>query len=104
MSVQGSLPIWLEGALLRNGPAMFEIGGQSFRHWFDGMAMLHRFGFADGRVSYANKFLQSTAYKGNLESGKISYSEFATTLAARFSNECNRFFRRHPLAIIQTST
>ncbi len=87
LPVQGSLPIWLNGALLRNGPAMFEIGGQSFRHWFDGMAMLHRFGFADGRVSYANKFLQSTAYKGNLASGKISYSEFAT-------DPCRSIFKR----------
>ena len=87
LPVQGSLPIWLNGALLRNGPAMFEIGGQSFRHWFDGMAMLHRFGFADGHVSYANKFLQSTAYKGNLASGKISYSEFAT-------DPCRSIFKR----------
>lgn len=87
LPVQGSLPLWLEGALLRNGPAMFEIGGRSFRHWFDGLAMLHRFGFGNGRVSYANKFLQSPAYKGNLENGKISYSEFAT-------DPCRSIFKR----------
>ena len=28
------------------------------RHWFDGFAMLHRFGIADGEVSYANRFLE----------------------------------------------
>ena len=28
------------------------------RHWFDGLAMLHRFGFAAGKVSYANRFLR----------------------------------------------
>ena len=32
------------------------------RHWFDGQAMLHRFAFADGKVSYANRFLETKAY------------------------------------------
>ena len=32
-------------------------------HWFDGFAMLHRFSFADGDVSYANRFLESRAYR-----------------------------------------
>ena len=28
------------------------------RHWFDGLAMLHRFTIDDGRVSYGNRFLR----------------------------------------------
>ena len=32
-------------------------------HWFDGLAMLHRFSIADGEVSYANRFLESRAYR-----------------------------------------
>ena len=39
--VDGRMPPWLEGVLLRNGPALFEIGEQSFNHWFDGLAMVH---------------------------------------------------------------
>jgi beta,beta-carotene 9',10'-dioxygenase len=64
LPVQGTLPGWLNGSLLRNGPAKFEVGEEHFRHWFDGLAMLHRFTFQDGTVSYANKFLQSEAYLG----------------------------------------
>ncbi len=41
-------------------------------HWFDGLAMLHRFGFADGEVSYANRFLESKAYRAAAETGEIT--------------------------------
>ncbi len=78
LPVQGKLPVWLRGSLIRNGPGTFEVGRQRYRHWFDGLAMLHRFSFADGQVSYANKFLETQAYRAAVESGRISYSEFAT--------------------------
>lgn len=78
LPVRGKMPPWLHGALIRNGPGTFEVGQARYRHWFDGLAMLHKFSFANGRVSYANKFLQTEAYRQAKESGKISYSEFAT--------------------------
>lgn len=40
--------------------------------------MLHRFSFKNGQVSYTNRFLQNNAYKEAMETGKISYREFAT--------------------------
>ena len=43
---QGTPPAWLSGVLLRTGPAKFEVGNTAYRHWFDGLAMLHRFAFA----------------------------------------------------------
>jgi carotenoid cleavage dioxygenase-like enzyme len=76
--VQGALPAWLRGTLVRNGPGAFEVGDRAYRHWFDGLAMLHRFSFADGRVSYANKFLDAATYRKTSEQGRISYREFAT--------------------------
>jgi carotenoid cleavage dioxygenase-like enzyme len=65
------------------------------RHWFDGLAMLHRFGFHKGRVSYANRYLRSPQYRHVEETGGIGYSEFATDpcrsifmrLASAFSPE-----------------
>lgn len=77
LPVEGTIPAWLAGSLLRNGPAGFEVGGQTLRHWFDGLAMLHRFGFDRGRVSYANRFLRSEAFRA-AEAGDISFGEFAT--------------------------
>ena len=86
LPVDGELPAWLQGSLLRTGPAQFEAGGREMRHWFDGLAMLHRFGFADGRVSYANRYLETEAKKA-ADRGELSFSEFAT-------DPCRSLFKR----------
>ena len=78
LPLEGRLPDWLQGSLVRTGPAKWEVGRQTMRHWFDGFAMLHRFGISDGEVSYANRFLQTKAYRAAEEKGEIVYSEFAT--------------------------
>jgi carotenoid cleavage dioxygenase-like enzyme len=86
LPVEGTIPAWLGGTLLRNGPAKFEVGEQPFRHWFDGLAMLHKFSFGAGQVSYANRFLRTAAFR-EAEAGRISYREFAT-------DPCRSIFRR----------
>jgi beta,beta-carotene 9',10'-dioxygenase len=78
LAVRGELPAWLKGALLRTGPSKFEVGPRTYNHWFDGLAMLHRFGFGRGHVSYANRFLKSKALTAAEAAGKITYAEFAT--------------------------
>jgi beta,beta-carotene 9',10'-dioxygenase len=78
LPLEGRLPDWLEGSLVRTGPAKWEVGGRSMNHWFDGFAMLHRFGISGGEVSYANRFLETKAYRAAEEKGEIVYSEFAT--------------------------
>src|ERR1043165_7200641 len=78
LEVSGSIPAWLSGTLVRNGPAQFEGGDRGMNHWFDGLAMLHAFGFADGHVSYANRYLHSGQYRSAHDDGRIGYPEFAT--------------------------
>jgi beta,beta-carotene 9',10'-dioxygenase len=78
LPVRGRVPAWLTGTLVRNGPARFEVGNEKYNHWFDGLAMLHKFSFTAGRVSYANRYLSSQAYKEAMAKGKISRGEFAT--------------------------
>jgi len=87
LPIQGQIPDWLHGTLLRNGPGTFQVGQQQYRHWFDGLAMLHKFSFAGGRVSYANKYLESRAYDEAMASNRIAYSEFAT-------DPCRSLFQR----------
>lgn len=77
LPVQGDLPSWLEGSLIRNGPGLVQ-ADKSMRHWFDGLAMLHKFTFRKGRVDYLSRFIECEAYKATIETGKISYSDFAT--------------------------
>ncbi len=87
LALSGELPRWLEGSLLRTGPAKFEVGEQRMRHWFDGLAMLHRFTIEDGRVSYGNRYLQSRSYRAAHDQGRIVYGEFAT-------DPCRSLFKR----------
>jgi carotenoid cleavage dioxygenase-like enzyme len=87
LPLTGAIPDWLEGSMLRTGPARFEVGERSMRHWFDGQAMLHRFGVAGGRVSYANRFLEGRAYRAAEAKGDIAYGEFAT-------DPCRSLFKR----------
>jgi carotenoid cleavage dioxygenase-like enzyme len=87
LALSGELPRWLGGSLLRTGPAKFEIGEQRMRHWFDGLAMLHRFTIEDGRVSYGNRYLESRSYRAARERGRMVYGEFAT-------DPCRSLFKR----------
>lgn len=82
LPVRGAFPDWLTGTLLRNGPAKFEVGRDNYRHWFDGLAMLHRFAVQNGQVSYANRFLRGQDYCQSTESGKISHRQFGTDPAS----------------------
>jgi beta,beta-carotene 9',10'-dioxygenase len=87
LPLEGRLPEWLTGSLIRTGPAKWEVGERSMNHWFDGLAMLHRFGFGDGSVSYASRFLETRAYRAARDTGEIGYSEFAT-------DPCRSLFQR----------
>jgi beta,beta-carotene 9',10'-dioxygenase len=96
LPVQGKIPAWLTGTLIRNGPAKYELHEQKLNHWFDGFAMLHKFSFIDGKVSYMNRFIQSDAYKRAKEKGKISYHEFATDPCRSIFSRVSTMFSSHP--------
>lgn len=87
LPVEGTIPSWLSGTLVRNGPARWRLDDKTVNHWFDGLAMLHKFEISDGRVSYANRFLDSPARRADEETGKMAYGEFAT-------DPCRSLFKR----------
>ena len=70
---------------MRVTPAKLEVGERRVDHWFDGLAMLNRFGFADGRVSYQSRFIRSHAYR-EAEQGRLT-GGFAT-------DPCRSLFKR----------
>jgi len=103
LAVDGDLPGWLTGSLLRNGPGAFSFhGGSAVDHWFDGLAMVHRFTFDPGTrapgggdlgdvdtadaVHYRNRFLRTDAYgaarAGEFEGG---FATGETTLRGRLA-------------------
>lgn len=87
LPIDGEIPTWLSGSLLRTGPANWQAGSTRLRHWFDGLAMLHRFAIADGAVSYANKYLDSQTYRVSKDAGELAYRQFAT-------DPCRSLFQR----------
>src|SRR5213078_3666102 len=52
LELEGELPPWLAGSLLRTGPARRDLGKQTVNHWFDGLAMRPRVTIDGGRVGY----------------------------------------------------
>lgn len=78
LPVCGTIPGWLDGHLLRNGPGQFEVGGKPVTHWFDGLALLRGFEIRDGAVSYSARFLRSEAYTHAQATGELGFMEFGS--------------------------
>ncbi|PIK51020.1 putative beta,beta-carotene 15,15'-monooxygenase [Apostichopus japonicus] len=86
-----NIPEWLTGSLIRVGPGKFTVGPQKFKHWFDGMAVLHKFSFKQGAVFYQNKFLQSDSYLESLNKTYHAKTEFGT---AAMADPCKSLFQK----------
>jgi len=71
LPVEGTIPAWLRGDYLANGPGQFEVGGTDLEHWFDPLAMLRRFRFDDDGVVYANRFVRSRDFAYARSEGKV---------------------------------
>jgi beta,beta-carotene 9',10'-dioxygenase len=84
--IEGQIPSWLSGTLLRNGPAKFEAGGKRVQSWFDGLAMLHAFSFTANEVRYSNRFLRSKQYYRMVVEGNLDFEGFA-------QDPCSKKFR-----------
>jgi hypothetical protein len=78
LPLEGTLPSWLGGSLIRTGPAKFEVGHHSYQHWFDGLAMLHCFTIQTSGVTYSNRFLRSQSFCEAIETRRIVRGEFMT--------------------------
>jgi carotenoid cleavage dioxygenase-like enzyme len=76
--VTGTLPEWLSGTLLRSGPGKWDLGRQPLDHWWDGLALLQRFEFQHGHVSFRARFLETSVYEAFQKSGRLTWRAFAT--------------------------
>lgn len=77
LAVEGNLPAWLEGTLVRNGPGQFETATESVDHWFDGLALLRSFRFHGGGIRFSARFLRSEAYERARATGRFPTGGFA---------------------------
>ena len=91
--IDGKLPAWLKGSLLRNGPGKYEVGSENYKHWFDGLGMLHNFHIDgnNGKVFYCSRFVRSQAFVQAESRKSITYAEFGTPVP---SDPCKNIFSR----------
>lgn len=77
LNVQGKIPHWINGILIRNGPGILRGKNGPVKHWFDGLAKLHAFSINQGSVKYTCKFIQSDAYKEYEKTKDFDFNGFA---------------------------
>ncbi len=90
LEVNGAFPFWLKGIFVRNSSIPVISGGVQVTHEFDGLAMLHSFAFAQGNVSYTNRFLLSEAHDCVVNRNCIDYDGFAS--AQSFWSKVRSYF------------
>ncbi|NCN10290.1 MAG: carotenoid oxygenase family protein [Leptospira sp.] len=73
-----TLPEWLIGTLYRNGPALYDLGSQKMKHFFDGLSKIHSVEFTKDGIFSSGQFLKSKDYNSSTKEKKITYSEFAS--------------------------
>jgi carotenoid cleavage dioxygenase len=78
LAISGKLPAELAGRFYRNGPAVHEIAGFRYRHWFDGDGMVQRFVFADGRVSHVGRIVDTEKRRLERAAGRAAIPAFGT--------------------------
>jgi all-trans-8'-apo-beta-carotenal 15,15'-oxygenase len=79
LEVEGTLPSEVKGTLYRIGPARFEVGGDRYRHWFDGDGMVHAIHLGGGRASYRSRFVATSAKQTEDSAGRRVFAGgFAT--------------------------
>jgi carotenoid cleavage dioxygenase-like enzyme len=76
--LSGALPKELAGTFYRNGPALFERAGYRYRHWFDGDGMVHRYRFANGRISHRARYVQTKKLLSEDAAGRFVVPAFGS--------------------------
>jgi carotenoid cleavage dioxygenase len=82
LPVKGEIPRGLAGVLFRNGPnPQFEPRDPD-HHWFAGDGMIHAFSFADGKVSYRNRFVRTPRWEVEHAAGQSLFGTFGNPLTS----------------------
>ncbi|KAI5749901.1 hypothetical protein M8J76_011276 [Diaphorina citri] len=90
-TVEGVIPSWIDGVLIRNGPGSWNVGEESFDHLFDCSGLLHRFKISSGLVTYQCKFIKSESYIKNHAARRIVVTGFGTRFVP---DPCASIFQR----------
>lgn len=74
LSVEGKIPLDIQGTYYRNGPAKLERGEQRYQHLFEGDGMLQSFTFAGGKIVHKGKFINTPKFQKEQKNKRFLYS------------------------------
>jgi all-trans-8'-apo-beta-carotenal 15,15'-oxygenase len=81
--IEGKIPADLRGNFYRNGPGLFERGGQRYQHWFDGDGLVHAWRFTDQGVSHQAKFVRTKKLIAESAANEFLVPAFGTAIPAK---------------------
>jgi beta,beta-carotene 9',10'-dioxygenase len=76
-AVDGAIPAWLRGELVRTCPAVFATDGWRAEHWFDGLGMIYAFRIGAAGIAFQSRLLESDAARDAWQ-GKARLGSFGT--------------------------
>ena len=80
LSLTGTWPADLAGALYRNGPNPQFEPRDANHHWFAGDGMVHGFYVEGGQVSYRNRYVRTPKWKAENAAGRALFGTFGNPL------------------------
>lgn len=91
--LEGRLPEGLVGTLYRNGPALFERGGQRYTHWFDGDGLVHAWKISAQGIEHRARMVGTSKYRREQQAGRFllpaAGSRIENPLAVRNNDDVN---------------
>jgi carotenoid cleavage dioxygenase-like enzyme len=82
-TIEGKIPDWLRGEVVRTCPAVFETNGWRAQHWFDGLGMIYAFRIGDTAIDFRSRLLDSETARDAWR-GKANLGTFGTPTARPF--------------------
>jgi beta,beta-carotene 9',10'-dioxygenase len=78
--IEGAIPDWLRGEVVRTCPAVFETSDWRAQHWFDGLGMIYAFRIGDSAIDFRSRLLDSETARDAWR-GKANLGSFGTPTA-----------------------
>lgn len=78
--IEGTIPDWLRGEVVRTCPAVFETKAWRAQHWFDGLGMIYAFRIGDTAIDFRSRLLDSETARDAWH-GKANLGSFGTPTA-----------------------
>ncbi|WP_404790346.1 carotenoid oxygenase family protein [Altericista sp. CCNU0014] len=82
--ISGRVPLALRGSLYRNGPAIFERGGERIAHWFDGDGAVLGVHFGEGAATGVYRTVRTAGYLAEEEAGQFLLGGYGRRMPGPF--------------------